>query len=127
MRTYTHIFSCLFQLLHNQGQTLTCLAEKLPELKDDCKQELLRVAELQADDYHKDRQLYYACREDRENFCHKVKAGEGRIYKCLFRHKFDPQMSENVRKMSLSVIFAGIEYLCWKEFFMFIHSFWIFL
>lgn len=85
--------------LHNQGQTLTCLAENLDKVKDDCKQELLRVAELQADDYHKDRQLYYACREDRENFCHKVKAGEGRIYKCLFRHKFDPQMSDGCLKM----------------------------
>ena len=27
----------------------------------------------------------------------QVLAGEGRVYQCLFNHKFDPQMSEDCR------------------------------
>ena len=84
------------QLLHNQGRTLKCLFEHYDDLQKICQKEVLHIAEMQADDFHADRQLYYACREDRETLCHKVKAGEGRVYKCLYRHKFARGMSENV-------------------------------
>lgn len=30
--------------------------------------------------------------------CEKVKAGNGKVYKCLFKHKFDKTMSVDVRK-----------------------------
>ena len=63
---------------------------------ESCKQELLRVAELQSDDYHKDRTLYYACRDDREVLCPHIKAGEGRVYRCLYRKKFEREMSDEV-------------------------------
>lgn len=86
----------MFQVPHNQGHTLRCLFEHYDNLADTCKLELLRVAELQSDDYHSDRQLYYACREDRENLCRNVKAGEGRVYRCLYRHKFARGMSDAV-------------------------------
>jgi len=55
------------------------------------------MAELQSDDYHMDRPLYYACREAREHFCPKTPAGSGRIYECLFKHKFDPDMPLQVQ------------------------------
>lgn len=58
---------------------------------------MLRVAELSADDYHKDRALYFACRDDRERFCEKELAGDGRIYKCLEKHKKEKMMSTEVK------------------------------
>nr|XP_022342252.1 Golgi apparatus protein 1-like [Crassostrea virginica] len=82
-----------------QGKTLECLAEKIAGLGDQCRKQVLRVAELQADDYHLDRQLYYACREDRENLCAEVPAGGGKIYECLFKHKFDKLMSTKCKEM----------------------------
>lgn len=56
------------------------------------------MAELQADDYQLDRQLYFACREDRERLCSSIVPGNGEVYKCLFKHKFDQQMSSEVGK-----------------------------
>jgi len=68
----------------------------MSQLNTDCKLQLLRVAELQSDDYHKDRRLFLACRDDRETFCHNVRAGSGNVYKCLFQHKFDLKMTNQV-------------------------------
>lgn len=31
-----------------------------------CQHEIMRIAELQTEDFHLDRPLYFACREDRE-------------------------------------------------------------
>ena len=76
---------------------MQCLSGHLKKLDPECKFEILRIAELQADDYHLDRPLYYACREDREQFCDKVTAGAGKIYKCLLKHKFEREMSTEVR------------------------------
>ena len=71
------------------------------DLEPQCSKQILRVAELQADDYHLDRPLFYACREDRETFCPKTKAGNGKVFRCLYRHKFDREMSNEV-SMTLS-------------------------
>lgn len=57
---------CLQNFVHSQGSTIECLSKNVGVLDKDCKHEILRVAELQADDYHEDRQLFFACREDRE-------------------------------------------------------------
>lgn len=73
-----------------------CLSEKIGNLKPECKHQVLRVGELQADDYHLDRPLFYACRNDRERFCSKIAAGQGKIFECLFKHKFDRDMSDEV-------------------------------
>ncbi|KAL3859180.1 hypothetical protein ACJMK2_009410 [Sinanodonta woodiana] len=83
---------------HSQGATLECLAKHLATLSSQCKRQLLRVAELQSDDYHMDRPLYYACREDRERFCEKIPAGAGKVFECLFKHKFEQEMSKNCRE-----------------------------
>ncbi|KAK3085351.1 hypothetical protein FSP39_001959 [Pinctada imbricata] len=84
---------------HSQGKTLECLEEHLQDLDNNCKKQVLRVAELQADDYHLDKRLFYACRDDREHFCEDVAAGEGRIFECLFKHKFEKGMSKKCQKM----------------------------
>lgn len=41
-------------------------------IKEDCKKSIMRVAELSSDDFHLDRYLYFACRDDRERFCETV-------------------------------------------------------
>lgn len=59
------------------GATVECLIQKLTEaarkqkdamqmLDTECRHEILRIAELQSEDFHLDRPLFFACREDRE-------------------------------------------------------------
>ncbi|XP_030280961.1 Golgi apparatus protein 1 isoform X3 [Sparus aurata] len=94
--------------IHSQGEVIACLekglvreAEEQPgahAIKEDCKKSIMRVAELSSDDFHLDRYLYFACREDRERFCENTLAGEGRVYKCLFNHKFEEALSERCRE-----------------------------
>lgn len=79
-----------------QGKTIECLKEKIRTLSNSCHHQIQRVTELQADDYHLDRPLFYACRLDRERFCEKVAAGNGRIFDCLMKHKFENDMSDKV-------------------------------
>ncbi|XP_026167107.1 Golgi apparatus protein 1 isoform X4 [Mastacembelus armatus] len=94
--------------IHSQGEVIACLEKGLVReaeeqlgahvIKDNCKKAIMRVAELSSDDFHLDRFLYFACREDRERFCENTLAGEGRVYKCLFNHKFEEVMSERCRE-----------------------------
>jgi len=82
--------------MHAQGKTLLCLARHISDLDNKCKKQVLRVAELQSDDYHMDRALYYACRDAREHLCGEVQAGNGKVFSCLFQKKMDPNMPAQV-------------------------------
>ncbi|XP_071092042.1 Golgi apparatus protein 1-like [Haliotis cracherodii] len=86
------------EALHTQGRTLSCLAEKMTNLSGKCKVQVLRTYELQSDDYHLDRPLYYACREDREHLCATVTAGGGKVFNCLYSHVADKAMSHECRE-----------------------------
>ncbi|CAF0970601.1 unnamed protein product [Brachionus calyciflorus] len=77
-----------------QGQTITCLSSKITLLETECKKQIFRVIELQSDDFHLDRTLYFACREDREKMCDRIQSGQGRVLDCLFRNKFNALMSK---------------------------------
>uniref|UniRef100_A0A8C2RDN3 Golgi apparatus protein 1 n=1 Tax=Capra hircus TaxID=9925 RepID=A0A8C2RDN3_CAPHI len=76
---------------HSQGEVVSCLEKGLVKEAEErdpkvqvselCKKAILRVAELSSDDFHLDRHLYFACRDDRERFCENTQAGEGRVYK----------------------------------------------
>lgn len=81
---------------HTQGSTLECLEDNEANLTAKCRHRVLRVAELQSDDYHMNRAVYYACRDDREHFCSSVESGQGRVYACLMKKKFHPEMSNEV-------------------------------
>jgi len=70
----------------------------MDKLSDKCKHQVLRIAELQSDDFHLDRPLYFACREDREKFCHRIQSGEGKVYRCLMKHKLDRDLSRDCRE-----------------------------
>ena len=81
-----------------QGKTIECLSLKFQDLEDKCKKQIVRVTELQSDDFHLDRVLYFACREDRERFCERISSGNGRVYKCLMKQKFNELMSKECQK-----------------------------
>ena len=68
---------------HSQGTVIRCLLENSQSLTPECKAQTFRIAELQSDDYHLDRALFFACKDDREAFCGKITSGEGRVYSCL--------------------------------------------
>ncbi|XP_066290106.1 Golgi apparatus protein 1-like isoform X6 [Branchiostoma lanceolatum] len=89
------------QIAHSQGYVINCLQKRIGEkdgLEVRCMKQILRVGELSADDYHEDRALYFACRDDRERFCEKITAGEGKVLKCLVQHKFEHDMSDDCRE-----------------------------
>jgi golgi apparatus protein 1 len=81
-----------------QGGTLECLANSFQSLQLKCRKQIVRITELQSDDFHLDRPLYFACREDRERFCERIASGDGRVYKCLLKQKFNPEMSKPCRQ-----------------------------
>ena len=72
---------------HSQGATIRCLSERLAEVTEQCRQEMQSVVEMQGDDFHLDRALFLACRADREKYCGRVQAGQGRVYRCLIKYK----------------------------------------
>lgn len=86
------------EAVHSQGETIECLEKSTDKLSSDCKHQILRIAELQSDDFHLDRPLFFACRDDREKFCHRIPSGEGRVYRCLMRHKLEREMSRKCRE-----------------------------
>ncbi|XP_014673318.1 PREDICTED: Golgi apparatus protein 1-like [Priapulus caudatus] len=90
------------ELQHSQGATIECLAKHIDEkggLSSMCEKQILRIAELQSEDFHLDRPLYFACRDDRERFCANTPAGEGKVYNCLMKHKMLRDMSSECREM----------------------------
>ena len=84
---------------HSQGEVVACLEEHLTKDKNaisgPCAKEIVNLAELSADDFQLDRAFYLACRDDRDQFCADLPAGEGRIYQCLFKNKFDRAMTKD--------------------------------
>ena len=57
---------------HSQGLVWECLSQHVNEVEPECKEEILHIAELQSDDFHLDRPLYFACKKDRKTLCSKV-------------------------------------------------------
>ena len=86
----------------SQTDTIQCLTQSFDKLDAECQHQLLRVGELQGEDFHLDRALFFACRHDREALCRGVLSGEGRVYSCLMRAKDDAGMSVEVRNAKSS-------------------------
>uniref|UniRef100_A0A158Q8S0 Golgi apparatus protein 1 n=1 Tax=Elaeophora elaphi TaxID=1147741 RepID=A0A158Q8S0_9BILA len=95
---------------HSQGHTLECLISKIyqaqqkdpkatPLVDEACQHEIMRIAELQTEDFHLDRPLYFACRGDREKFCKTVQSGQGKVLECLLTHRTDPMMEPECSKL----------------------------
>ena len=67
---------------HSQGEVVACLEDHLTKKNKDaisalCAKEIVNLAELSADDFQLDRAFYLACRDDRDQFCADLPAGEG--------------------------------------------------
>lgn len=122
------VISCLERALVKEAEQ----QDHARTIKEECQKAILRVAELSSDDFHLDRHLYFSCRDDRERFCPNVRApppppharldsrphsrsarlnacsclqvqaGEGKVYKCLFNHKFEEAMAEKVTGSDLT-------------------------
>ena len=107
-------FKSLFlsQDIHSQNEVLECLEEHQEKLSQQCQKQIYRLAELSSDDYHLDRPLFYACKDDRERFCEQVPSGEGRVYKCLKKHKDEETMSDEVRIDCSDLLTASTLMLC---------------
>lgn len=86
---------------HSQGQTMECLSKVSDRLSKSCKKEVLHLARLQGEDFHLDRPLFFACRDDRDKFCPHVPSGEGRVYQCLLRHRSQDEMSSQCQEKLL--------------------------
>ena len=95
---------------------IACLSKNPAKLTPICKKEISRLAEMQSNDFHLDRALYYACRADRERFCPNVVSGNGRVYRCLYDQKLNSMMSGAVSEQrTLPIVEADGTFQCRKE------------
>lgn len=83
---------------NSQGNTIECLRKHIDSLPPTCQHEILRISELQSNDFHLDKTLYFSCRSDRENFCRTIESGNGRVYKCLLAHMDEMTFSEECKE-----------------------------
>nr|CDJ86442.1 Cysteine rich repeat domain containing protein [Haemonchus contortus] len=95
---------------HTQGMALECLisnvvkhgkdqSDPLQMLDAGCRHEVMRLVEMQTDDFHLDRTLFFACRQDRERYCKEVQAGQGKVFECLMMNRNDQFMEPECAKM----------------------------
>lgn len=98
VRRQMHSDSKVIFYHHSQGLVLECLSKHVDQVEPACKEEILKIAEFQSDDFHLDRPLYFACKDDRQQLCSNVQAGQGRVFECLLNHKADEMMSESCRE-----------------------------
>ena len=82
---------------HSQGTVIECLANHFKNLTRSCQMETAKIMELQSEDYHLDRALFFACKNDREDFCASVQSGDGKVYDCLMNNMNAKGMSTDCR------------------------------
>ena len=61
--------------LHSQAKTVDCLMMQVRRLEPECRTQVVRLGEVQANDWARDRSFFYACQHDREALCPGVVAG----------------------------------------------------
>jgi Golgi apparatus protein 1 len=82
---------------------MSCLSKSFTKLSKLCSKQIFRLNEMQSADYHLDRALFSACRDDRERFCSQVTSGNGRVYRCLYEQKLNNMMSADVSHSSFYI------------------------
>ncbi|RCN36160.1 cysteine rich repeat-containing domain protein [Ancylostoma caninum] len=108
-----YALSCLLDFVQNVtassqchaflGMALECLisqvvkrskenADPLSLLDAACRHEVMRLVEMQTEDFHLDRPLFFACRHAREVYCKDIPAGQGKVFECLMSKRFDQFM-----------------------------------
>lgn len=79
----------------SQGKTIACLQTHINDLPKNCKDEVLHLSELQAENIKLDRQLYISCVPDIMRFCPDLRPESGLLFKCLIYHKSEHTMSRH--------------------------------
>ena len=82
--------------LKTQGATIACLEDRLKELSKQCRSRVLKKEEAAGDDVHLDVALFEACKEELQKFCADVASQPGKMYDCLYQHKFDRALTSEV-------------------------------
>lgn len=78
------------RLDHNglsNSNTIVCLQNNFYNVTEQCRTEVLKLAEIQSDNIKLDRQLYLSCAEDQMRYCRQFAPGSGRVFKCLMDHR----------------------------------------
>eukprot|EP00118_Oscarella_pearsei_P008065 m.40678 g.40678 ORF g.40678 m.40678 type:complete len:1150 (+) comp33000_c0_seq2:222-3671(+) len=83
--------------IKTQGATISCLEDKINEVSPPCKERIMKKEEAAADNIHLDAALYEACKEVLDKFCSEVGAQPGKVYDCLYQHKFDRAVSSECK------------------------------
>lgn len=80
----------------SQSETILCLQNKFVNVTESCRNEVFKLAEVQADNIKLDRQLYMACAEDQMRYCRQIPPGNGRAFNCLMAHR-NEKLNEKCR------------------------------
>lgn len=74
---------------HTNSKTIVCLQNNYMNVSDNCKVEIFRLSEVQADNIKLDQELYKACTDDYMRYCNDFTPGSGHVFKCLLSHRND--------------------------------------
>ncbi|XP_058822591.1 Golgi apparatus protein 1-like isoform X2 [Topomyia yanbarensis] len=85
----------------SQGETISCLQNRLDRLNGDCKRGVLHLSEIQADDVKLDRQLFLSCAVDAIRFCPSTPQGTQLVLRCLMKNRNDVRMTDHCQKQLL--------------------------
>ncbi|XP_038115158.1 Golgi apparatus protein 1 isoform X1 [Culex quinquefasciatus] len=85
----------------SQGETISCLQNRLDNLNGECKKGVLHLSEIQSDDVKLDRQLFLSCAVDAIRFCPSIPPGSQLVLRCLMKHRQDTTMTEHCQKQLL--------------------------
>lgn len=70
----------------SQANTIICLQDHFSQIEGECRKELVKLTEIQADNIKLDRQLYLSCAEEQMLYCKQYPPGSGKVFKCLMQH-----------------------------------------
>lgn len=80
-----------------QEETIVCLQNNFSNVSEECRSEVFKLSEIQADSIKLDRQLYMACAEDQMRYCRRFPPGNGKAFNCLLMHR-NEHLSEKCRE-----------------------------
>eukprot|EP01025_Chloroclados_australasicus_P017425 TRINITY_DN188_c0_g2_i1.p1 TRINITY_DN188_c0_g2~~TRINITY_DN188_c0_g2_i1.p1 ORF type:complete len:924 (-),score=69.62 TRINITY_DN188_c0_g2_i1:353-2872(-) len=81
-----------------EGRVHKCLRSHLQELSDSCKQEELKLMQIQSRDVRLQPNLMKACQAEMYMFCLRISPGGGRVFKCLQKNLGQPDFGADCAK-----------------------------
>ncbi|GJQ66994.1 hypothetical protein Trydic_g7986 [Trypoxylus dichotomus] len=80
----------------SQANTIICLQDHFSQIEGECRKELIKLTEIQADNIKLDRQLYLSCADEQMHYCRQFPPGSGKVFKCLMQH-YDEHLTDKCR------------------------------